>query len=272
MDPVRNPFAPGAGNPPPELAGRAAILGDIDVAFRRLLLGKPARSSIMVGLRGVGKTVLLVKMQEIAHSMHYKSLSVEAHEGKSLPDLLVPGLRSILFSLSTFEASKQTARRGLRVLKSFLNGLKITAYDVEVGISIDPEIGAAASGKLESDLPALFVSIAEAARFASLPVVILIDELQYFSSEEFSALIMSIHKINQLNLPLIVVGAGLPQIPGLAGESKSYSERLFRFPQVGALSEEEAKEAILKPANSEGVHVEPDALGSKPNQALALAA
>lgn len=260
MDPVRNPFAPGAGNPPPELAGRAVLLADIEVALRRIALGRPAQSSILVGLRGVGKTVLLVRMRDVAETQGFKAHHVEAHEGKTLPELLLPGMRSILYSLSVVEGAKDKARRGIRVLRSFLNGVRLKVNDVDLGLSVEAEVGSADSGYLEADLPNLFVALGEAARAASRPVLLLIDELQYLSSSEFSALIMALHKMSQLNLPVFLVGAGLPQIPGLAGESKSYAERLFRYSQVGALSDEDARTAILKPAAEEGVSLAEEAL------------
>jgi hypothetical protein len=211
-------------------------------------------------LRGVGKTVLLVRSKEMAEKHGYKTLSVEAHEGKTLAGLIVPGLQSILYSLSFIEGAKERARRGLRVLKSFLNGLKVTVGDVDLGLSIDPENGAADSGNIETDLPNLFLAIAEAAKSANSPFALLIDELQYLSTAEFSALIMSIHKITQANLPLILVGAGLPQILGLAGESKSYSERLFRYPRIGELATEDAKTAVIKPVRAEGGRISPSAI------------
>lgn len=260
MDPVRNPFAPGAGNPPPELAGRASILDGTRIALQRVAIGRPAQSSILVGLRGVGKTVLLVRMNEMAEGQGYRTLPVEAHEGKALPDLITPGLRSILFSLSTVEGAKDKARRGLRVLKSFLSGVTVKVQDLEIGLSIGSEAGSADSGDLEADLPALFVAVGEAARAASSPVALLIDELQYLSAREFSALIMAMHKVSQANLPLVLIGAGLPQILGLAGESKSYAERLFTFPRIGALDEADARTAVAGPAVEEGARIDEAAI------------
>lgn len=260
MDPVRNPFAPGAGNPPPELAGRADVLRDIEVALQRVAIARPTQSSILVGLRGVGKTVLLVRTKVIAESQSYRTLSVEAHEGKTLAELILPGLQSALFAMSLIEGAKDKARRSLRVLKSFFNGIRLKLDDIEFGLSIDAEHGAADSGDLETDLPNLFVSIGEAARSAKKPFAILIDELQYLDQEEFSALIMSMHKITQANLPIILIGAGLPQILGLAGESKSYTERLFRYPKIGALRDEDARRAILKPVHDEGARIDDDAV------------
>ena len=193
MDPVRNPFAPGAGNPPPELAGRASVLEDVRIALQRIAIGRSAQSSILVGLRGVGKTVLLVRIEGMAEGLGFKTCLVEAHEAKSLPELIVPGLRSILLSLSAVEAGKTAARQGLRVLKSFLGGLKASIGDLELALGVDPATGSADSGDLEVDLPSLFVAVGEAARAAGRPVALLIDELQYLTEKEFGALIMSIH-------------------------------------------------------------------------------
>ena len=241
MDPVRNPYAPGAGTPPPELAGRADVV-------------------IMVGLRGVGKTVLLNKLNEQAEAAGYKTALIEAHEGKSLPELLVPSLRTILYSLSIVENAKERSKRALMALKGFLNGIRITVADLDFGMSINGEAGLADSGDIEADLPELLVSIGEAAKAANRPVAILMDELQYLKETEFSALIMSIHRINQRSLPLILIGTGLPQVLGLAGNSKSYAERLFRYPEIGALNRDDAIVAVVNPAMSEGVHFEPAAI------------
>ncbi|WP_244621801.1 ATP-binding protein [Neomesorhizobium albiziae] len=259
---MRNPYAPGAGSPPPELAGRSELIEQATVALRRIAIGKAAQSLVLVGLRGVGKTVLLNKIRSIAEQERYATILIEAHEGKTLPALLVPGLRSILYELSLLENAKEKARKGLRVLKSFLSGLSVKVSDIEVGLSVDPEVGVADSGDLEVDLPALVEVVADAAKSAGRPVAILMDELQYLSEKEFSSLIMAIHRINQASLPLILIGAGLPQILGLAGNSKSYTERLFRFPQIGALESPDAIAAIVNPARSEGVVFEQDAIES----------
>ncbi|MGX4771996.1 AAA family ATPase [Bradyrhizobium guangdongense] len=242
------------------------MINEATVALRRTQAGRPTQSPILVGLRGVGKTVLLVKINELAEKEGFHAISVEAHEGKTLPELLAPGLRKTLISLSTVESAKELGRRGLRVFRSFLNSVKINVADVEVGITVSPESGTADSGDIESDLPDLMLAIGQAAKAAGRPVALLIDELQYLSESEFSALIMSIHKLNQRSLPVILVGAGLPQILGLAGTSKSYAERLFRFPVIGALDENDAVNAIVNPAREEGVGIELAAI----NQILAL--
>jgi hypothetical protein len=258
MDPVRNPYAPGAGTQPPELAGRSAVLNDVQVVLSRIQQGRSSQSRILLGLRGVGKTVLLVRIKEVADDLGYKTCIVEANETKTLADLLAPGLREILFALSIRDAAKEKARRGLRVLKSFLSGLKISVGGVEM--SIEAEVGTADSGFLEADLAALFIAVAEAAKAGGTPVNILIDELQFLEQPEFSALIMACHRIAQVNLPMLVIGAGLPQVAGLAGEAKSYSERLFTFPPIGVLEPADAIAAMVNPAREEAVEYTEGAL------------
>jgi hypothetical protein len=253
MDAVANPFAPGAGTPPPELAGRIGVLEDARVAVARIAAGRPAKSQILVGLRGVGKTVVLVRIREMAEEIGYRGFHIEAHEGKRMPELLVPIFRQLLFSLDRLEASKEFARRGLRVLKSFVGAFRASLPDYNLEIGIDAERGIADSGDLEADLTELFRVVGEAAKQAKTAVALCMDELQYLSEVEFSALIMALHRVNQLQLPIVMVGAGLPQILGLAGESKSYSERLFDFPRVGALTEPDAISALRLPVSAQGV-------------------
>ncbi|MFA7597376.1 MAG: ATP-binding protein [Novosphingobium sp.] len=172
----------------------------------------------------------------------------------------MPGLRKAIISLSLKEAAKEKGRYALSVLKSFLSGLHISFGEVEIGITSEPALGVADSGDLEADLPELIVALGEAAKAAGKPVVFLVDELQYLSNQEFSALIMAMHKINQRLLPVILIGAGLPQILGLAGNSKSYAERLFSYPAVGTLKKEDARDAIVAPAHGEGVQFDVNAV------------
>lgn len=258
MDPADNPYAPGAGTPPPELAGRKDVLTVAQTAITRTSNGRPTQSIILVGLRGVGKTVLLNRIEQMATDRQFQTIFIEAHEGKSLPELLIPGLRSLLFKLSAIETAKESARKSLRVLKGFISRFKISIEGIEVGM--DAEKGVADSGDLEADLPELMLTVALAAKAAKQQIIVLVDELQYLDQNEFSALIMAVHRITQKSLPLLVVGAGLPQILGLAGNSKSYSERLFRYPQVGALEQEDAVVAIVNPAKEEGVRYTDDAV------------
>jgi AAA ATPase-like protein len=215
---------------------------------------------LLTGLRGVGKTVLLNEIERLALAADYRTLSIEAHEGKPLGPLIAPYLRSLLYELDRIGGAGEKVKRGLRVLRSFLGTLKITYGDITVGLDIDPETGSADSGDLEIDLPHLFVAIAEAAADRKSAVALFIDELQYFDQKELGALIMAMHRMQQRRLPLVLLGAGLPILPGLAGESKSYAERLFSFPEVGALSEAHAAQALQDPASAVGVAFEVPAL------------
>ncbi len=256
MDAIKNPFSPGAGSPPPELVGRESILESARILFGRIMEKRPEKSILLTGLRGVGKTVLLNEIDRLAIKMGYRTVVVEAHEDKALAALLVPPLRKLLYELDRGAGAGDKAKRGLAVLKGFMNGLKVSLGDLEVGLDIDPEKGAADSGDLESDLPNLFIAVAEAAGERNMPVALLIDELQYFNSKELSALIMAMHKMQQLRLPMVLLGAGLPILPGLAGESKSYAERLFSFPPIAALDEPDALKALQDPTRAVGVEFE----------------
>lgn len=266
MDPVRNPFSPGAGTPPPELAGRQAILDKTKIMFERLRIGRSENSFLLIGLRGVGKTVLLNEIERIAQTCGCKSILIEAHEKKPLSTLILPSLRQLLFQLDRMEKLSEKVKKGLRVLKSFINGLKVKFKDIEIGLDIDPETGAADSGDLESDLPSLLEAIAEAALERKTAIAIIIDELQYLSEQELSALIMAIHRIAQKKLPLAIVGAGLPLLIGLTGRSKSYAERLFDFIRIGPLEQSDAINAVKIPINEQGADITDDALRELINQ------
>lgn len=259
MDPLHNPFSPGAGSPPPELAGRAKILEQARVTLGRIKAGRPERSQLFIGLRGVGKTVMLNKIREMAEEMGYRPVFIEAHENKSLPALLLPPLRQLLISLDRMATVSEKAKRGLRVLKSFFNGVKVKYQDIEIGIDVDPEDGTADSGDLEADLSALFLALGEAALDRRTAVALIVDELQYLSEEELSALIMAMHQISQRQLPVVLVGAGLPQLVALAGRAKS-AERLFQFPELGPLQPEDAAAALQEPVMEANVRFTEEAL------------
>lgn len=260
MDNIRNPFSPGAGSPPPELAGREGVLEQARVLLGRVRIKRPEKSLLLTGLRGVGKTVLLNEIDRMALDAGYRTILVEAHEGKSLAVLLAPHLRRLLFDLDRMAGAGDKVRRGLGVLKSFVSAIKIKLGEVDIGLDIEPVKGAADSGDLEVDLPSLFVAVAEAAEERGTAVAILIDEIQYFSAAELSALIMAMHKMQQRQLPLVLVAAGLPILPGLAGESKSYAERLFSFPDIGPLRQPDAVRALNDPVVAAGEAFEPAAL------------
>jgi hypothetical protein len=258
MDPVRNPFAPGAGSQPPELAGRQLIIEDARVAIERALLGKPSRSQMFLGLRGVGKTVLLNAVETMAKERGHFTSIIEAPESKPLGELLLPRVHQVLRKLSLTDNAKAKVHDAMRALRSFASAFKFEYGDL--AIAVDPEVGIADSGDLENDLPELFVRVGEAAKAAGKAWTLLIDEVQYLGQKDLAALIVSLHKINQANLPVLFFGAGLPQVAALSGEAKSYAERLFHYPDIGALSESDAKAAIRQPVNDEGARIEDDAL------------
>jgi hypothetical protein len=260
MDPIKNPFSPGAGSPPPELVGRDPIIEQARILLGRVKERRPEKSLLLTGLRGVGKTVLLNEIERRAKAQGYLTISMEAHEDKSLGVLIAPYLRTLLYELNRLAGAVEKVKRGLAVLRSFIGALKVTVGDVAIGLDIEPEKGAADSGDLEIDLPNLVVAVGEAADDRKSPVAIFIDEIQYFRQKELGALIMAMHKVQQQQLPVVLLGAGLPILPGLAGESKSYAERLFNFPDIGALSAEDAARALQDPATAVGVSFESVAL------------
>jgi hypothetical protein len=260
MDPVRNPFAPGAGTPPPELAGRDDLRETIRIALERVRIGHPSKSILMVGLRGVGKTVLLDRMRDDAEAAGIQTVRLEAPEARSLPALLAPELRVALLRLSRNEQAKDLATRALRGLAGFAKALKLKYQDIEVGIDLDPEPGLADNGDLEHDLGALLEAVGAAAKTGGTALVLFVDELQYVEEDQLAALITALHRAAQRRLPVVLVGAGLPQLRGQMGRAKSYAERLFDFPEIGPLSKEAARLAIFKPASEQGVEVTDDAL------------
>jgi hypothetical protein len=208
---------------------------------------------LLTGLRGVGKTVLLNTIEQEAEAMGYKTILTEAHEQKSLGVLLALPLRKILFALDRAANAGNKAKRALAVLKGFAGTVKVKVGEFELGLDIEPERGTADSGDIEEDLPNLLLAVAEAAKEKNTAVAILIDEVQYLARQEISALIMALHKMQQKQLPLVFIGSGLPILPALAGDSKSYAERLLQFPVIGPLSKTDAAKALQDPVNEVGI-------------------
>lgn len=260
MDPIRNPFAPGAGTPPPELAGRDEVLEAARVALERARRGRPVKSMVLVGLRGVGKTVLLDTIRKQAENNGMCTLEVEAAENRSLPAVLAPRLQVSLLKLSRRQAATQWVQRALKGIAGFAKALKVTYQDIEISLGHEPEPGLADSGNLEIDLQALFEVAGEAAKNSSTTLVLLVDELQYVPEDQLAALIAALHRTAQRRLPVVMVGAGLPQLRGQVGKAKTYAERLFDFPMIGPLLPDDARIAIEKPTIHEGVSINPDAL------------
>lgn len=260
MDPRKNPFTPGAGTPPPELAGREAILKNAELALDRVLDGRTNQSLMLLGLRGVGKTVLLNHIAELAEARGYVNVVIESPEDQPLARSLVPKLRSALFRLSRSEKGRDLARRSLAVLRSFASAFKVSFGELELGV--EPELGTADSGNLEADLPELMLTVAEAAKADGRALALFIDEVQYLTEPDLAALVVSVHRASQKRLPLLMFGAGLPQTAALAGEAKSYAERLFQFPEVGALAPEASAAAIREPILAEGAAIDDEAVRS----------
>lgn len=259
MDPRRNPFAPGAGTPPPELAGRDALLERNAVALDRIRAGRAARPSILYGLRGVGKTVLLTAMRDAAEGEGMTIVAIEAPENRSLPGILVPALRAALLRLDRMKQASAGVARALKALAGFAK-LKVKYDDLEVALDFEPEPGLADSGDLDADLADLIVAVGEAAQERKSAVVLVIDELQYVPEEQLAALISALHRAAQKRLPVTMLAAGLPQLLGQMGRAKSYAERLFEFVTIGPLDEAAARDAVRLPIEREEETIEEDAL------------
>ena len=254
MDRFSNPYVPGAGLQPPELAGREALMHNASLDMDRVLAGRPAKGLILLGLRGVGKTVLLNRLRGQADDKGFCTIRMEAPEGGSLPELLAPELRRTLYSLDLRRAASHHLHRAAGVLANFARAFKVTVGDFGFGFDVTP--GEGDTGNLEQDLPRLLVATAKAAAERATAVGLFIDEVQYLSSKELAAVIVACHEVAQENLPFLFVGAGLPQVAALAGKAKSYAERLLDYPDVGSLEPDDARSALVKPAEAEGVSFE----------------
>lgn len=259
MDPRRNPFAPGAGSRPPELAGREAILESVAVALDRIRSGRHAQSTILLGLRGVGKTVLLNEMRKAATGIGIQTVPIEAPEGQSLPTMLVPALRTALLKLDRGQAAMTLAKRGLGALARFVKAFKLSYGELEASLDLG-EIGVADNGDLESDLIDLIDLVGAAAAERNTALVLFIDELQYVPTRELAALITALHRARQNDRPITLVAAGLPQLAGQMGKAKSYAERLFLFTTIGPLNDQAASDAIVHPIEAEECSINPDAV------------
>jgi AAA ATPase domain len=260
MDPRTNPYSPGAGTPPPELAGRDGIIERAAIALDRVRAGRAARSLILYGLRGVGKTVLLNRIRIDAEARAIVTVRMEAPEERSLPALLAPALRAALLRLNRLEAVRAGAHKALRALAGFVGGMKVKYRDIEVALDAEPEKGLADSGDLNTDLTELLLAVGQAAAARKTAVVLFIDEMQYVAEDELAALITALHGANQAQLPVTLVAAGLPQLLGQTGRAKSYAERLFEFVSIDRLEKDAAKVALCVPAEKESVRFAPKAI------------
>jgi AAA ATPase domain len=229
----------------------------MDVAIQRLLLGRDGRGQLLTGLRGVGKTVLLNEFERIADARGFFHAHIEVTEDGRLPGRLGGALRMVLLQMDARRRVGERARRALGVLKAF--SLKLPDGP-EFGVDVEAVLGPADSGDLAQDLAGLFVEVGEVARDHRCGVLLTIDELHYVPLRILEVLVLGLHRATQLGLPILIAGAGLPSLPTLAGEAKSYAERMFTFPDVGSLAESDAARALRDPATDEGVRWDADAL------------
>jgi hypothetical protein len=256
MDPRSNPYAPGAGTPPPELAGRDDLVERAAIGLDRIRSKRAARSFVFYGLRGVGKTVLINKVRQEAEARGIACVRMEAPEDRSLPALLAPALRATLLKLDRGRTVQAGLKRALKALAGFVGAMKVKYNDVEVGLDLEAERGVADSGDLETDLADLLTTIGEAAAERGTAVVLCVDELQYVEEDQLAALITALHRASQNELPVTMLAAGLPQLVGQTGRAKSYAERLFEFVHIDSLEADAARAALSVPARKEGVEYE----------------
>jgi len=260
MDPRKNPYAPGAGTKPPALVGRDAQIEAYDILLDRLENGYAEQSMIITGLRGVGKTVLLDVFREIAEKRRWATVEWEVEKNSPFGSRMSSHVRRALLQIAPKARWNERIRRAASILRSFTMTFNPDGA-VTAGIDVEALAGAGDSGEISEDLTDLFTAVGEAARDMGVGVIFLLDEIQYLASEELEALIMALHKCARRSLPITLVGAGLPQIPRLAGEAKSYSERLFRFPIIDRLDQEtDARDALVRPARELGVEYESGAV------------
>lgn len=258
MDRLANPYRPGAGTQPAALVGRDAMIDDFGVTLRRVLDMRPGKSCMLLGLRGTGKTVLLNRFLEIAGREGARTAFVEASDSGSFSQLLAIRLRRILLQLAEGPV-RRAAARALGALRSFALHLPDGSA---ISVGVDPTPGLADSGVLSEDLADLLVAAGKAAADSGSGIVLAVDEAQYLRDDEMGAATGAIHRTTQLNLPVLLVAAGLPQLRALAGQVRTYTERLFTFPELGALSPEQARDALMLPAEAQQARFEPSAIES----------
>ena len=260
MDPFLNPYAPGAGAPPPELAGRDELLRKASIALRRIASGRFGRSLILTGLRGVGKTVLLNRIRQDAEAAKIITVRIEVPEGRSLPSLLAPGLKAAILKLHRGKAAADLALRGLQALATFVSVMKVKYHDIEMNLDIEPNSSFPITANLDEGLSQLFQIVGSAAKEKKTAIVLFVDEIHVLDEKQLASLIMALHIVSQDALPITMVAAGLPQIPSQMGEAKTYAERLFEFHHIGKLEYQAAIQALVVPVEKLGVHYAEGAL------------
>ena len=262
MDPITNPYAPGAGSPPPELAGRDALLEALRVAIERARRGLTGKSLLVLGLAGTGKTVLLDRMRIDVGATGVQAVRVAVSGTRSLPALLAPELRLALLRVSSQGTARDSAQRALSALAGFAKAMKRDYRDLDVGLDVEAESGLADSGDFQRDLQVLLESAAIAAQRAATALVLFFDDMHFLSQPELAGLITALHACAEQGLPIALVGTGLPQLRGQASALRTYTDRLYNFAEIGALPAEAAEQAIRKPAAGLGVQFEDAAIAN----------
>ena len=260
MDPIRNPYSPGAGTPPPFLAGRDGVLDAFSTVIGRAQIGNAVQPPVLSGLRGVGKTVVLLRWRELALEAGWAAAHIEARSGTDLRAPLGDAVIDLTRQTSRRFRNQERAHRLQRIATSFLRATGATMTRGTVAFEVQPEPGVADSGSLETDLTELLLELGEAAREEGTGAVILIDELQDAGVDALVAIVGACHRVNQLRLPVVIAGAGLPTVGRVLSDAKSYAERLFDVRTIGRLDDEAQRQAIREPADALGVKFEPAAL------------
>jgi len=254
MKAERNPYTPNAGAVPPVIAGREDLEKRFSVLLSRVLNGRSEQSMIVTGLRGVGKTVLLEQFRKVAEAQNWVVIDreINKHEEDDFRRSLTGWMHSALLRLSPKERWSERLKTALGVLRSFSLSVDPEGR-LSGGIDVEIQHGYADQGVLQQDVTDLFVAVGEAAKEHKRGIILLLDEIQFLTPAQLEAIIAGLHKTIQRGFPVTLVGAGLPQIPELAGDAKSYAERLFVFPQIGNLTPDQARLALEEPAREEGV-------------------
>ncbi|HEU5280616.1 MAG TPA: ATP-binding protein [Gammaproteobacteria bacterium] len=260
MNPLLNPYAPGAGTQPPELAGRDTLLTLASIAIQRIAAGKSARGVVLTGLRGVGKTVLLNRIRLEAETKNIITVRMEVPEGRSLPSLLAPALKSAILKLQGGRSASDLLKRGFQALSMFVSAMKLKYQDIEVGFEFENNSTFPHLESLDDSLTQVIESIGSLAKEKNTAIVFFIDEIHLLPEKELSSLIMALHRASQDAIPVTLIAAGLPQIMTAMGEAKTYAERLFEFQTIAELDEAAATQALVVPIKKLNVAYTDDAL------------
>lgn len=258
MDRLRNPFTPGAGALPPELAGRSSVIDDGRVLAGRALLGRYEKSLLLIGLRGVGKTVLLKYLAENAKRSGVVPVVIEVRNAQSDFEELALRVKDALCTIDFSSRVKDSVNHAFSTLRNFVRTFSLNIGDF--GIAVETARGVASSGKMELDLSEVLLACARAAKESNKAIGMYVDELQNLQLEAMRGIIVALHFAAQESLPLYLVGSGLPSIRALVGKSKTYAERMFNYAEIGALCKEDVDLAITVPLNNNGLDIEADAI------------